>query len=143
MTTTEQLTQVFYDNFVAYYRSHLSHVNVTGRNFTSDHELLGGIYESLQEQIDTIGELLRSLQEFMPDSIDDVLQRSHLPIGSLTGDSIDLLTAVYEDIEHLKGEYQDLIKIATDEGYDEIANYAQDRVLALSKQCWMLRSTLD
>lgn len=143
MTTTEQLTQVFNDNFVAYYRSHLAHVNIVGRNFTSDHQLLGGIYESLQEQIDTIGELLRSLYEFMPDSIDDVLQSSHLPIGSLSGDSIELLSAIYDDIEHLKGEYEDLIKIATEEGHDEIANYAQDRVLTLSKQCWMLRSTLD
>jgi DNA-binding ferritin-like protein len=143
MTTTEQLTQVFYDNFVAYYRSHLSHVNVTGRNFTADHQLLGGIYESLQEQIDTIGELLRSLYEFMPDSIDEVIQNSHLSITGLSGDSTDLLSAVYDDIEHLKGEYEDLIRIATEEGHDEIANYAQDRVLALSKQCWMLRSTLD
>lgn len=143
MTTTEQLTQVFNDNFVAYYRSHLSHVNITGRNFNSDHQLLGGIYESLQEQIDTIGELLRSLQEFMPDSIDEVLQNSNLPITGLTGDSTELLEAVYDDIELLKGEYEDLIRIATDEGHDEIANYAQDRVLALSKQCWMLRSTLE
>jgi len=143
MTTTEQLTQVFYDNFVAYYRSHLSHVNVTGRNFTADHQLLGGIYESLQEQIDTIGELLRSLYEFMPDSIDEVIQNSHLSITGLSGDSTELLAAVYDDIEHLKGEYEDLIRIATEEGHDEIANYAQDRVLALSKQCWMLRSTLE
>jgi DNA-binding ferritin-like protein len=143
MTTAEQLTQVFNDNFVAYYRSHVAHVNITGRNFASDHELLLGIYESLQDQIDTIGELLRTLEEFMPDSVDDVLQNSHLPIGSLSGDSIELLTAVYDDIEHLKEEYEDLIRIATDEGHDEIANYAQDRVLALAKQCWMLRSTLD
>ena len=143
MTTTEQLTQVFNDNFVAYYRSHVAHVNITGRNFASDHELLAGIYESLQAEIDTIAELLRTLYEMMPDSINDVLQSSQLPIGSLSGDSTELLSAVYDDIELLKGDYEDLIKIATEEGHDEIANYAQDRVLALAKQCWMLRSTLD
>jgi len=32
--------------------------------------------------------------------------------------------------------------ISTAEGHDEIANYAQDRVLALAKQIWMLDSTL-
>lgn len=143
MTTTEQLTQVFNDNFVAYYRSHLSHVNITGRNFTADHQLLGGIYESLQEQIDTIGELLRSLYDYMPCGIEEVLQNSNLSIDRLEGDSIELLSAVYDDIEVLKGEYEDLIKIAEEEGHDEIANYAQDRVLTLAKQCWMLRSTLD
>lgn len=143
MTTTEQLTQVFNNNFVAYYRSHVAHVNITGRNFASDHELLLGIYESLQDQIDTIGELLRTLQEFMPDSIDEVLQNSSLPIGSLSGSSTELLSAVYDDIELLKEDYEELIRISTEEGHDEIANYAQDRVLALAKQCWMLRSTLD
>jgi starvation-inducible DNA-binding protein len=143
MTTTEQLTQVFNDNFVAYYRSHVAHVNIVGRNFYSDHKLLQKIYESLQEQIDTIAELLRSLYEEMPDSIDLVIQESHLPTDAISGDSTELLSAIYDDIEHLKGEYEDLIKIATEEGHDEIANYAQDRVLTLSKQCWMLRSTLD
>ena len=143
MTTTEQLTQVFNDNFVAYYRSHVAHVNITGRNFASDHELLGGIYESLQSQIDTIGELLRTLQEQMPASVDDVLQSSKLPIGSMEGSSTELLSAVYDDIELLKEDYEELIRISTREGHDEIANYAQDRVLALAKQCWMLRATLD
>lgn len=143
MTTTEQLTHIFNNNFVAYFRSHVAHVNITGRNFTADHQLLGGIYESLQDQIDFIGELLRSLYDFMPASIDEVIQNSSLPINSINGDSIELLSAIYDDIEILKGDYEILIKIATEEGHDEIANYAQDRVLTLSKQCWMLRSTLD
>jgi len=32
--------------------------------------------------------------------------------------------------------------VATDDGHDEIANYAQDRVLTLAKYIWMLKSTL-
>ena len=83
MTTTEQLTQVFNDNFVAYYRSHAAHANIVGRNFASDHQLLGGIYESLQEQIDTIGELLRSLYDYMPCGIEEVLQNSITYCSSL------------------------------------------------------------
>ena len=143
MTTQQQLLQVFNDNFVAYFRSHVAHVNVVGRNFQSDHELLGGIYESLQGEIDTIGELLRSLDEFMPNSIQDVVDNSHIEDTPVTGSADDFLATVRDDLEHLKECYQELIVISTEEGHDEIANYAQDRVLAIAKHIWMLNSTLS
>ena len=37
------LEQVYATNFVAYQRAHASHMNVRGRNFMSDHKLLGKI----------------------------------------------------------------------------------------------------
>lgn len=143
MTTAEQLTQIFRDNFVAYFRSHVAHVNITGRNFTADHELLGGIYESLQGQIDIIGELLRTLREFMPCDIQEVLDESHIDTGELSGSADHYLEMVMEDLDHLIEEYRELIDIAEAEEHQEIANYAQDRVLAIEKQTWMLRSTLE
>jgi DNA-binding ferritin-like protein len=143
MTTTEALQQIFRDNFVSYFRSHLSHVNITGRNFTSDHELLGGIYESLQGEIDTLGELLRTLGEFMPCDIQDVIDDSNIDTTELEGKAETYLEAVKSDLEQLVAEHRELIVIATEEHEDQIANYAQDRVLALSKQIWMLDSTLS
>lgn len=143
MTTAEQLTQIFRDNFVAYFRSHVAHVNITGRNFTADHELLGGIYESLQGQIDIIGELLRTLREFMPCDIQEVLDESHIDTGELSGSADHYLEMVMEDLDHLIEEYRELIDIAEAEEHQEIANYAQDRVLAIEKQTWQLRSTLE
>jgi len=142
MTTQEQLQQVFNDNFVAYFRSHVAHVNTIGRNFQSDHALLGGIYEDLQEQIDTIAELLRSLDEFMPCCLEDILAASQVSTTPIEGDSETLLSEVQMDLEQLKGCYEELIRVATDDGHDEIANYAQDRVLTLAKYIWMLKSTL-
>lgn len=143
MTTIDQLTQVFYDNFVAYFRSHVAHVNVEGRNFQSDHELLGGIYEDLQGQIDFIGELLRSLEAYMPNDLQDIILKSSIPAFSIEGNSDELLEEVYKDIETLKGCYEELIKVASEEGHEEISNYAQDRVLKLAKTAWMLRATLS
>jgi DNA-binding ferritin-like protein len=46
------------------------------------------------------------------------------------------------DLETLKGCYEELITVAEADGHKEIANYAQDRVLAIAKQIWMLKSTL-
>lgn len=143
MTTVEQLTQVFYDNFIAYFRSHMAHVNVTGRNFSEDHELLGGVYEDLQGQIDMIAELIRSLDEFAPNSLDEVMANSTIMPSPIFGSADELLGEVLADLEQLKGCYEDLMSVADNEGHLEISNYAQDRVLALAKQIWMFKSTLS
>ncbi len=142
MTTVEQLTQVFNDNFVAYYRSHVAHVNVVGRNFHSDHELLGGIYEELQGQVDILAELLRSLKELMPCDMHDVILSSNIMPDPIEGTSDELLGMVRDDLELLKASYVALMEVAEDEEHEEIANHAQERILALAKHIWMLDSTL-
>lgn len=143
MNTLEQLTQVFNDNFTTYFRSHVAHVNIMGRNFASDHKLLGKVYEDLQAQIDMIAELIRTLDGFMPTSLQTVIVDSHIPSFDIEGSSELLLDEVKSDLEHLKGCYEELIKVSEDEGHDEIANYAQDRVLALAKHIWMIKATLE
>jgi starvation-inducible DNA-binding protein len=142
MNTAEQLTQIFYNNFVAYFRSHAAHVNITGRNFRSDHKLLGGVYLRRQAEIDKIAEILRTMDEFMPTSIVDVCENSTIPTDAIEGSADELLEAVMMDLEHLLGDFKELIEIASEEDLEEISNYAQDQALDLEKSIWMLRSTL-
>jgi starvation-inducible DNA-binding protein len=141
MNTVEQLVQVFNDNFVGYYRSHVAHVNIEGRNFYSDHKLLQKVYEDLQGEIDTIAEKIRTLGEYMPCEIQDVLNNSHISTAEIWGDSDYLIDKVTTDLEHLVIEYQALSEISTDEDHIEIANYAQDRITVLNKFIWMLKAT--
>ncbi|CAB4165910.1 Dps DNA-binding ferritin-like protein (oxidative damage protectant) [uncultured Caudovirales phage] len=143
MNTAQQLTQVFNDNFVAYFRSHVAHVNTMGRNFQSDHTLLGTIYEDLQDQIDVIAELLRSIGEFMPCCVADVTTGSHIEDEDVEGSADDLLATVRDNLDHLKDCYEELMVIANSEGHEPIGNYAQDRILTLAKYLWMLDSTLS
>jgi len=143
MTTAEQLILIFKNNFVAYFRSHAAHVNITGRNFRSDHKLLQGVYERRQAQIDAIGEILRTMQEYMPCDIQEVVAESTIPTDAIEGSADILLESVMMDLEHLLNDYKELIVIASDEGLEEISNYAQDQALDLEKSIWMLRSTLE
>lgn len=140
--TTTILTNIFNNNLVAYYRSHVAHVNVMGRNFYSDHKLLQKVYEDLQGQIDTIAEQLRTLSAFMPCDLQEVIGSSEIDPGELSGDADFLLSMVEEDLEHLVSNYRELIITATDDGEDQIANYAQDRITSLEKLIWMINSTL-
>lgn len=142
-TTAEQLTQVFNDNFVAYYRSHAAHVNITGRNFRSDHKLLGGVYERRQAEIDKLGELLRTLQELMPCDMFDIINNSQLSTEPIEGSADELLQLVLDDLEQLRDCYIELELVATGDSHEEIANYAQDQILDLNKSIWMLTSTLE
>lgn len=143
MTTAEQLTLIFNNNFVAYFRSHAAHVNITGRNFRSDHKLLGGVYERRQAEIDKIGEILRTMKEYMPCNIHDVIMNATIPTDTIEGTADDLLMTVMMDLEHLLEDFKLLIIIADQEGLEEISNYGQDQALDLEKSIWMLRSTLE
>jgi len=143
MTTQEQLTQTFNNNFVAYYRAHVAHANILGRNFVSDHKLLKGIYERRQEQIDTLAELLRSLDDYMPCEIQDVLNQSQIGTGIFEEDADGFLHGVRDDLELLKGSYEELMAVAEKNGHEEIANYAQEQILDLAKSIWMLNATLS
>ena len=143
MTTVEQLTKVFNENFVAYFKSHVAHVNVEGRNFASDHKLLGKVYEDLQGQIDMIAELLRTLESYMPNNLYEIIDNCHIGLAPVDGSAETLIETVLEDLEYLKECYIALDVVADEEGHEEIANYAQDRILAIAKHVWMLKATLS
>ena len=143
MDLDSALQQVFATNFVAYYRAHAAHVNVTGRNFTSDHKMLGRIYEDLQAAIDPIAEIIRTRQAFMPVSLAQVLNNSDIEDEDVEGSADELLALVLEDQQELLECYREVITAAEDEDAIEIANYAQDRMLRHDTYIWQLRSTLD
>ena len=101
------------------------------------------MYERRQAEIDILGELLRTLGEFMPISIAEILMCSEIADEDMAGDADKLLALVRDDLEQLKECYEELMNTADEEGHREIANYAQDQILDLAKSIWMLNSTLD
>jgi starvation-inducible DNA-binding protein len=130
-------------NFVAYYRAHSCHINITGRNFYSDHKLLGKIYEDLQAQIDALGEFLRTIGEKAPETIQDILDGSNLREETTVNSADAMLQIVLESLEYLVAEYKVLFDVAEAATDQDIANYAADRIGAHSKQIWMLKATLE
>ena len=137
-----KLVEIFCDNFVSYYRAHSCHLNITGRNFTSDHKLLQKIYEDAQDNIDTIGEFIRTVGVTAPETVSDILAGSEL--GEDTAyDADSMLTIVLEAQEYMMTDYKELFDIATEATDQDIANYAADRLGAHSRFAWMLRSTLE
>jgi DNA-binding ferritin-like protein len=143
MDLDSALQELFATNFVAYYRAHAAHVNVMGRNFASDHKMLGRIYEDLQAAIDPIAEIIRTRSAFMPVSLNQVLNSSDIEDSDVEGSADDLLNTVLEDQLELIEQYRQVIIEAEAEDAAEIANFAQDRLLRHDTYVWQLRSTLD
>ena len=138
-----KLTEVFNTNFVAYYRTHVSHVNIVGRNFYSDHKLLQKIYEELQGDIDTIAEFIRTLEAVMPESLGTVIEGSKIDDLDVFGSADELLESVLKDLTALISLYRELEEIAEEDDEDQISNFAQDRETVFTKFSWMLRATLE
>lgn len=137
------LEETFAGNFVVYYRAHQAHINVVGRSFFNDHSLLQSIYEQLQDNIDVLGEKLRTIRATAPACIDDVISLSLIADLPIVGDSTDFLEGVNEGIESLIDQYKELYEAAEDAKYIDISNFAQDQVGVLAKFRWMLESTLE
>lgn len=142
-TLASELNEIFCDNFVAYYRAHSCHINITGRNFMSDHALLGDIYEDLQSQIDTIGEFIRTLGYKAPTTITEILQTAELPDEDTVDSADAMLQLVLSSQEYLLEEWREIFGIATIMNDQDIANYAADRMGVHAKFIWKLTSTLE
>jgi len=142
MSLESKLLEVFADNFVSYWSAHSNHINITGRNFYSDHKLLNKIYEDAQEQIDTLGEFIRTIECKVPATITDILELS--TIGEMTAEEADeRLRIVGENQEYMMERYKELFDLATEMTDQDIANYAADRIGAHAKFKWMIESTLE
>lgn len=137
------LAETFAGNFVAYYRAHVAHVNIQGRNFYQDHKLLQKIYEYFQDNIDTIAEKLRTVKATMPVDISTVVALSNVIDMPTRGDSIALLETVEESIEEMIDQYHELNDAAEAVNYIDISNFAQDQIGQLAKFRWMLSATLE
>ena len=137
------LENTFAANFVAYYRAHVAHINIKGRTFYQDHKLLQKIYESLQDNIDTLGEKIRSTRAFVPDSLTTVVGISNIIDMPVMGDSIALLEMIEESLEALIDQYHELNTAAEEVNYVDISNYAQDQIGVIAKFRWMIEATLD
>lgn len=137
------LEDTFSGNFVSYYRSHVAHVNIQGRNFYADHKLLQKVYEYFQGNIDVLAEKLRTVRAMMPVDLMTVTMSSPVADEAATGDSEELFEQVLETLETMINQYVDLNEAAEEVNYIDIANFAQDQVAVLSKFRWMIEATLD
>lgn len=137
------LSEFLSDTYLVYVKTQNFHWNVVGENFYSLHKLFNNQYEELSNAIDEIAEMIRSLGEKAPGSLERFLELSQIEEaeGNLTDKQMieELLSDQYKLIKKAKAifSFADMVR---DQPTVDLLN---KRMAAHEKAAWMLRSTLQ
>jgi starvation-inducible DNA-binding protein len=142
MKTEKQLSKAFATNFMLYWNTHVAHVNTVGRNFSSDHEFLGEIYEDAQSTIDALAEFMRILGCDMPSNLQTVIDIAEISSNKSVLKDIGYLKSTLDNVETMIAEYRLLYDAAEEDEECGLSNFVQDRIIVHQKQAWKLKSIL-
>lgn len=139
----EALKRVLADTFTFYLKAHNFHWNVVGPDFSQYHELFAKIYEEVYGNVDSIAEMIRTLDDIAPGSLQrfkqltTVEESDGVPTDPRSMCS-NLLIANTTVIASLYIAF----KAAEDAAEIGIANALQDRILAHQKHAWFLKASM-
>ena len=123
-------------------QSHLVHLNFEGSNFFGVHKFTKGQYKKHQEQLDRLGELVRSLDFLMPMCCKG-LMAAYKKFGHVEAyEGAAMLITYYENLEEFGMCAKKLAKLAAKmEAYD-IENYCGELVEDSFTAAWQIKATL-
>jgi len=137
----DSLRTVLSDAFVLYFKAHSYHWNIEGPDFEQYHSFLGKFYESVFEEVDTVAELIRTLDVYAPTSL------ARLKALTTVQESEEIIPGGLEMMSTLKADNDKLLaslyaayKEAEEQTELGISNALQDLITAHEKHSWMLRS---
>lgn len=137
------LTQYLADSFVLYMKTQGCHWNVVSSDFGPLHEMFQKQYEDLAEANDETAERIRSLGEWAPSTLQDMVSTATLTeFTSATKTDKELLQALLADHEALCQFLRKAIPAVQGGGDEVTADYFIARLTVHEKTAWFLRSTL-
>ena len=136
----DQLKITQADAFVLYLKAHFYHWNIEGPNFPQYHDFLQNLYQDVFASVDTIAELIRTLDVYAPGTLSRFQSLTTLEESDIIPDALTMIKNIVEQntlmLETLKKAYS----MAEEEKQIGISNFLQDRIQAHEKHGWMLRS---
>jgi starvation-inducible DNA-binding protein len=134
----------FANNFTFYLKAHNYHWTVSGETFKQDHEFLGEIYATAQENIDGYAEQLRRIGGFPQGDIQEIVKNSSIidaPLNEMREANLMFLNLL-ADLDVIVPYLQD--------AYDEagvvreygLQNFLAERIDEHRKQQWMLTASV-
>lgn len=118
------------------------HWNVEGSDFPQYHELLGKIYEEVQDNIDAFAENIRKLGSYTPASFERFSMLSRIEDETNILPAQSMLAELAADSDKLCEMFKVVYTLAEANNEFGLANFYADRQDAHRKHAWMLKSTL-
>lgn len=138
----ETLKRSLADAFTFYLKAQFYHWNVEGPDFVQYHDFLGELYGDVQGSVDTIAELIRTLDEYAPGTLRRMQELTTITESDVIPSGLEMMRNLYTENLKLLATLMSAYKDATEAGEEGIANFLQDRIQAHEKHGWMLRSII-
>lgn len=119
------------------------HWNVKGVYFKELHELFGDIYAFAQSSIDTVAELIRTLDKEVDGRISTFVNNSTIAEESNVDEAIAMVKAIINDNQILLASQLTAYKSAEDAGEIGVSNVIQDLITQHQKFEWFLKATAN
>jgi len=136
----DELKQVQATAFAFANKAQYFHWNVEGPDFVQYHEFLGELYAEVGASVDTLAELVRTLNVYAPAAHRMLMELSIIKDDNTIPSALEMLSRLREDNETLLNAIRVCYQTAENAGQLGISNYLQDRIQTHEKHAWMLRS---
>jgi len=138
----DELKKVHADAFTFYLKAHYYHWNVEGPNFPQYHVFLQNLYQEVFNSIDTLAELIRTLDSYAPGTLTRLKELTTIEETDDIPDALTMMSRLLMENNIVRASLLTAYTTADTTGEVGIANFLQDRIQAHEKHAWMLRSIL-
>lgn len=123
-------------------QSHLLHLNYEGGNFLGVHAFLKEQYQAHVEQLDTLGEFIRSMDYLLPMCAKGLADAGPGIQHVTSYKGTEMLAVYYKNLEELGMKAKKLEPVAAKIGAIDIQNYMAELCGAAFKAAWMIKASL-
>ncbi len=129
--------------FVLFHKTWAFHWNVVGSDFTQLHQLFGGQYETMFEEIDRLSEHMRYLNVKPLSSLLRMLEVTQIKEASSSTTANNMISELLENNEKFCNILKEISEEAENQKSYATANLVQDLMESHGKFIWQLRAHLQ
>ena len=139
---SDDLKTLLASNFAYYLKAQMFHWNVEGPDFGQLHKFFAKIYKDAYSAVDPVAEYIRTLEDYVPGSLERFNQLSQIPGQTKIPRARLMLEELLADTETMKSIVMQVFQAAQAEGREDIANFMAERQNSHGKYAWQLKSFL-
>jgi starvation-inducible DNA-binding protein len=138
----QQLKVAMADTVAFSMKARQYHWNVEGDDFPQFHQFFGTLYEETAGAVDTLGELIRTLDAYAPMSPSRVAELTSIVDTDVAPECMVMVRNLFSDNTKVIDSLMETYRLC--ERYSEfgVSNFVQGRIQAHKAHHYMLRSTL-
>lgn len=138
----DELKKAQADAFTFYLKAHFYHWNIEGANFPQYHDFLLNLYTDVFGSVDTIAELVRTLDSYAPGTLSRFKSLTSIEESDDVPDARTMILNLFQENMKLRASLMQAYDTADKTGEIGVANFLQGRIQAHEKHSWMMRSIL-